>query len=240
MPPDLAHNRPAPPMPTRSAIRLLITAGPTHEPIDAVRFIGNRSSGKLGIALAEHAAATGWDVRLLLGPTGLAPSDSALCVERFRTCADLQDLLRAHAPWADVLVMAAAVADYRPRVSPEDLTGKRRRVAGGMTIELESTPDLLAGVASSRRPGQLLVGFALEPRAEMLASARAKLVRKNVDLVVANPLETMDAPSIEATLVAREGSPLSPDRATPGPIPKSQFAPWLLENLQEAFRALAR
>lgn len=210
--------------------RILITAGPTHEPIDAVRFIGNRSSGRLGVALAEIASRQGWNVTLLLGPTPTQPSDSSLRVHRFRTCADLDALLRAHAPEADVLVMAAAVADYRPKTSAEMLAGKHRRTEGGMTIELESTPDLLAGCSSRRPPGQTIVGFALEPRAEMLASGRRKLERKRVDMIVANPLETMDAPTIEAVVItARHPEGFS----TPGPIAKDAFAPWLLNIISE-------
>lgn len=214
--------------------RILITAGPTHEPIDAVRFIGNRSSGRLGISLAEVAGRLGWDVTLLLGPTPTQPSDSSLRVFRFRTCADLDALLRAHAPEADVLVMAAAVADYRPKVSGDMLSGKHRRTEGGMTIELESTPDLLAGCAARRPAGQTIVGFALEPRAEMLASARRKLERKRVDMIVANPLETMDAPTIEAVVITGR----DPEGfATPGPIAKDAFAPWLLNIISEFRRA---
>jgi len=91
--------------------RMLITAGPTHEPIDAVRFLGNRSSGRLGVALADEAAARGWDVTLLLGPVSRTPSDSRVRTLRFRTCADLETLLRQTTDTCDVLVMAAAVAD---------------------------------------------------------------------------------------------------------------------------------
>ncbi|MBX3363816.1 MAG: phosphopantothenoylcysteine decarboxylase [Phycisphaeraceae bacterium] len=226
-----------PPPPPAGTRRLLITAGPTHEPIDAVRFIGNRSSGRLGAALADRAVVAGYDVLLLLGPSPAAPSDSRVRTLRFRTCADLQSLLAEHAPWADVVVMAAAVADYRPRVNPEDLSGKRRRTAGGMILELESTPDLLAGVATNRRSGQLLVGFALEPRDEMLASARSKLERKKIDMVVANPLETMDAPTIEATVVGLPGTVFAKGRSTPGCISKDEFAGWLLAIIEEASRA---
>ena len=201
---------------------MLITAGPTHEPIDTVRFIGNRSSGRLGIALANTAAKAGWRVTLLLGPTHLTPSDPKIRVLRFRTTADLQGLLDAHFPKCDALVMAAAVADYRPAPSQAaaDSDGKLRRVAEGLTLHLEPTPDLLAGIGRLRRPDQVLVGFALEPRTRLMASAREKLMRKGLDLIVANPLETMDAPTIEATVVDREGVVLH----TPKPVAKSRFA----------------
>lgn len=201
---------------------MLITAGPTHEPIDTVRFIGNRSSGRLGIALADAAAKAGWRVTLLLGPTNLTPSDPRIRVLRFRTTADLQALLAASFRRCDALVMAAAVADYRPATfrAAADADGKLRRAAEGLTLRLEPTPDLLAQISRLRQPGQVLVGFALEPRSRMMASARDKLTRKGLDLIVANPLETMDAPTIEATVIGRDGVVLQ----TPKPVAKARFA----------------
>lgn len=208
--------------------RLLITAGPTHEPIDAVRYIGNRSTGRLGVAVAEAAAQRGWRVTLLLGPTPLTTADTAIRVLRFQTTADLEALLQKHLPACDVLVMAAAVADYRPR-RPAGADGQKwRRTGETMVLELDPTPDLVAGCAQRRRPGQTLVAFALEPEAELMASARAKLARKGVDAIVANPLETMESDSIRATLVCRDGSEV----ATDGRIPKTLFADWLLDGLE--------
>jgi phosphopantothenoylcysteine decarboxylase/phosphopantothenate--cysteine ligase len=208
--------------------RILITAGPTHEPIDAVRFIGNRSSGRLGVALADEAARRGWDVTLLLGPAPRSPSDSRVAVRRFRTCADLQALLDQTVNGADVLVMAAAVADYRPKVDPAFFGGKFRRKDQVLTLQLEPTPDLLAGVAARRRPDQLMVGFALEPRDELLASARAKLERKKIDLVVGNPLETMDGETIDAVVLGKDGT----EARTGGAIDKGAFAGWLLDLIE--------
>lgn len=208
--------------------RILITAGPTQEPIDAVRYIGNRSSGRLGIALADAAAGRGWTATLLLGPTCRAPSDSRVRVERFRTTTDLEGLLGGEMGGCDVLVMAAAVADYRPKADPAHFQGKRRRSREGMTLELEPTPDLLAGCAARRRPGQLLVGFALEPRDELLASARSKLERKSIDLIVGNPLETMDGETIEAVVLGRDGT----ERRTDGAVAKGDFAAWLLDIIE--------
>lgn len=122
--------------------------------------------------------------------------------------------------------MAAAVADYRPKVDPTMWNGKFRRHSTNLTLELEPTPDLLAEISLSRRPGQTLIGFALEPRDELAASAKAKLERKGVDLVVGNPLETMDSPDIEATLFARSGL------QTPAPkMPKDAFAAWLMDRI---------
>jgi len=208
--------------------KLLITAGPTHEPIDAVRFLGNRSSGRLGVALADEAAARGWAVTLLLGPVSRTPTDSRVRVVRFRTCADLEKLLAVEAPACEVLVMAAAVADYRPKVDPAFFGGKFRRKSEKLVLELEPTPDLIAQVAANRRPDQLLVGFALEPRDELLDSARQKLVRKKIDMVVGNPLETMDGLTIEAIVLGSDGT----EARTKGPIDKGEFAGWLLDLIE--------
>lgn len=221
---------PPPPGSTPAGRRILITAGPTHEPIDAVRFLGNRSSGRLGVALADEAAARGWTVTLLLGPVSRTPSDSRVRTLRFRTCADLQKLLSSTVPESDVLVMAAAVADYRPKVDPAFFGGKFRRKSETLTLELEPTPDLLAQVAQTRRPDQLMVGFALEPRDDLMASARAKLERKRIDLVVGNPLETMDGETIDAVVLGRDGSEVR----TKGAIGKTEFAAWLM-NLIDAY-----
>lgn len=215
--------------------RLLITAGPTHEPIDAVRFIGNRSSGRLGIALAERAASRGVDTTLLLGPTALGPTNTRARTERFRTTADLEALLARRLPDADVLIMAAAVADYRPRPDAAAAlggspTGKLRREKRTITLELDPTPDLLAGCAAAVRASggrQRLIGFALEPREGLLEAARAKLDRKGCDAIVANPLETMDSPTIEASLVWKDGRIDS----TLGAMEKDAFADWLLDRI---------
>lgn len=212
-------------------LRLLITAGPTYEPIDAVRFIGNRSSGRLGSALADHAARAGWSVRLLLGPNAIEPADPGVELVRFRSTADLEALLAEHLPDSDVLIMAAAVADYRPEPGSVRSEGKHRRTGESLVLKLEATPDLLAGCAAVARPDQLLVGFALEPEAELLASARAKLARKSIDLIVANPLETMESPAIHARLIGNPDRGFPVDIATDGPMPKDAFAGWLLEHL---------
>ena len=164
---------------------------------------------------------------LLMGPAPVLPTDSKVRVMKFRTCADLQALLREHVGWADVLIMAAAVADYRPKVDPAFFGGKFRRHSENLTLTLEPTPDLLAEVAQNRRPDQLMVGFALEPREELAGSARAKLTRKKVDLVVGNPLETMDSELVEATVFKKDGT----EHHTPGKLTKQQFAPWLMDQI---------
>jgi phosphopantothenoylcysteine decarboxylase/phosphopantothenate--cysteine ligase len=220
-------------------MRLLITAGPTHEPIDAVRFLGNRSSGRLGAALAESAADLDWDVRTLIGPHADLPDirDRSIDIRRFRSTADLEALLAEHLPWCDMLIMAAAVSDFTPVVPKNAKSTKWRRGSKALTLELTPTPDLLKGCSERARGDQILVGFALEPAETMLASARAKLERKGIDFIVANPLETMDADRIAASLLQRGGEILA---ETPGPILKSDFAGWLLDQLDAAASTTAR
>jgi phosphopantothenoylcysteine decarboxylase/phosphopantothenate--cysteine ligase len=155
---------------------------------------------------------------------------------RYQTTAELEAELARHLPQHDALVMGAAVADYRPRHDHGD--GKLRRERDGLVLELESTPDLLAGCSAARqRDGRvddlLLVGFALEPREALLDSAAAKLRRKGVDAIVANPLETMDGDTIDAILLDADGT----QTATPGVLSKPDFARWLLERLRERVRA---
>lgn len=199
--------------------RLLITAGPTHEPIDQVRYIANRSSGKLGVALAQSAGELGWDVTLLLGPAPV-PEAQGIQVQRFTTTDDLSRLLEAHFPTCDALIMAAAVADYRPRCPAPT---KIPRLKEGMTLELEPTPDLVAACAARKRQGQLIIGFALEPSTQLETNAAAKLRRKGLDAIVANPLETMSCDSITALVITAAGAVHRLN-----PMPKTDFARWLV------------
>lgn len=205
-----------------------MTAGPTYEPIDAVRFIGNRSSGRMGLALVTAARARGWPVTLLLGPTALPePAGEGVTTRRFQTAGDLERLLRHEWPAHDALLMAAAVADYRT-ASPA-AAAKLPRMAGRLTLELEPTPDLLAALRGLTRPGQTTIGFALEPRERLEPAARRKLAAKGLDAIVANPLETMEAATISATLYLRDGRALEAPRGAS----KADFAVWLLDRLQE-------
>jgi phosphopantothenoylcysteine decarboxylase/phosphopantothenate--cysteine ligase len=183
----------------------------------------------MGIALAKASAKRGWITTLLLGPTALAPpEDSHVRTVRFQTTADLQNLLRSLWPEHDVLLMAAAVADFRPvRTDVPKLRRKDQRLA----LELEPTPDLLAELAASKRVDQTIIGFALEPAERLLDSARQKLHAKGVDAIVANPLETMDSPSVTATVLFADGRSAT---SQPG-MPKAAFAQWLLETLGATF-----
>jgi phosphopantothenoylcysteine decarboxylase/phosphopantothenate--cysteine ligase len=203
----------------------LVTAGPTEEPIDDVRFLGNRSSGRMGLAIAVALADLGWRVRLAVGPIRVAtPSHRNIEVVPFRTSRDLETLLRAELPQAELVVMAAAVADYRPITVS---TGKMRRTADGLTLALEGVPDLLATTRDARRAGSRVFGFALEPAERLRTSALEKLERKDLTGIVANPLETMDAPNIDGTLFLRDGRVLSPGMR----LLKDAFARWLAQQL---------
>jgi phosphopantothenoylcysteine decarboxylase/phosphopantothenate--cysteine ligase len=214
--------------------RILLTAGPTHEPIDAVRYLANRSSGRMGLALAEAAEHRSLPTTLLLGPTHLQlPDTSQTTVVRFQSTADLQRLLTEHWPNHDVLIMAAAVADYRPVAGDQSASGKLRRSEAGLTLQLEPTPDLLASLASITQPHQTTIGFALEPADRLIASATDKLQRKHLDAIVANPLETMDAEFVTATLLRSDGSAT----AAPANLPKREFARWLIDQALELHSA---
>lgn len=221
----------------------LITAGPTREPIDAVRYIANRSSGAMGLALAAAARDAGHRVTLLLGPVGVEPPDG-ITTHHFESTADLSALLDRHFPSCHVLIMAAAVADYRPLGIQ---TGKIERCSGQLTLKMASTPDLVAGCAARRQPGQYIMGFALAEAARLSDVALGKLHRKGLDAIVANPLATMGAAGVSATVYTRDGhahtptavhpgsssSPASASAGQPPMVPKADFARWLVNFIDE-------
>jgi phosphopantothenoylcysteine decarboxylase/phosphopantothenate--cysteine ligase len=215
--------------------RVLITAGPTHEPIDAVRYIANRSSGRMGLALARACDERGWQTTLLLGPTALPPPDlSHGSVQRFQTAADLERLLQLHWPQHDLLIMAAAVADFTPVHANEH--EKIKRSNRPITIALEPTPDLLASLVATTRPDQAVVGFALEEADQLIESALSKLRAKKLDAIVANPLPTMDSPTITATVAFADGRIVN----APPQLAKEDFARWLLAALESLIDSRVR
>jgi phosphopantothenoylcysteine decarboxylase / phosphopantothenate---cysteine ligase len=164
---------------------VLITAGPTYEPIDPVRFIGNHSTGKMGYALAECFAQAGARVLLVSGPTQQQARHPHIQVLSVTTADQMYDQVRAHAATADILVFAAAVADYKPKtVSPV----KVKKKDDTLTLELVKNVDIAKAIGQSKRPDQFTVGFALETDQEV-ANAQAKLQSKNLDLVVLNSLQ---------------------------------------------------
>lgn len=207
---------------SKSRQRLLITAGPTHEPIDAVRYLANRSSGAMGLALAKAGRDGGYAVTLLLGPVSASPPEGVAVVP-YVSSHDLTSKLDELFTETDVLIMAAAVADYRPR---QAAPGKMPRTGDDLTLELEPVPDLVARCAATKRDGQRLIGFALEEPAALEQRAGEKLRRKNLDAIVANPLETMGAAGVDAVLITAAG-----ERLSPGAMTKDAFAKWLIDWL---------
>jgi phosphopantothenoylcysteine decarboxylase/phosphopantothenate--cysteine ligase len=183
-----------------------VTAGGTREPIDAVRFVGNRSSGRMGLALAAVAAERGADVHLVAANVA-APAHPAVRRTDVGTAAELHAACLAHAPACDVVLMAAAVADFRPAAPAAT---KLKKTPGQETLDLvlERTPDVLAALAAERRPGQTLVGFAAEHGDGALDYGRDKLTRKGVDAIVVNDISRtdigFDATANEVTIVTAE------------------------------------
>jgi phosphopantothenoylcysteine decarboxylase/phosphopantothenate--cysteine ligase len=191
-------------------MRVLVTAGGTREPIDAVRFVGNRSSGRMGLSLAEEAARRGAEVTVVAANVGLARARGIDFVD-VTTAAELEEAARVAARRSDVVLMAAAVADFRPRSPEAAKIAKAGRT--GLALELEPTTDVLAAIAAERRPGQTLVGFAAEHGEGAVERAREKLLRKGLDAVVVNDISLagagFDAPDNEVTiLTAGEARPV--------------------------------
>ena len=167
--------------------RVLVTAGPTREPVDPVRFLSNRSSGRMGFALASAAWRRGADVELVTGPTLLDPPVGPEVVS-VETAEAMRDAVAASVAEADVLIMAAAIADFRPRDVP---TQKIKKSTSPDTIALEPAPDVLAETADQRPSGCVVMGFALETD-DAEANAREKLASKGLDLIVANDISGVD------------------------------------------------
>jgi phosphopantothenoylcysteine decarboxylase/phosphopantothenate--cysteine ligase len=184
--------------------RVLVTAGPTREPLDPVRFVSNHSSGKMGTAIAAAAWRRGADVLLVAGPLQV-PVPAGVTALHVETTQQMADALAAQLPRADVLVMAAAPADFRAASVAEQ---KIKRTGAGLSLALEPTPDILASTRERRRPGSVAVGFALETT-DGLANARRKLESKSLDLIVLNdatePGAGFGVDTNRVTLVSRDG-----------------------------------
>jgi phosphopantothenoylcysteine decarboxylase/phosphopantothenate--cysteine ligase len=203
--------------------RVVVTAGPTREPIDPVRYISNRSSGRMGYALAAAAARRGARVTLVSGPTALVPPTAAVFVP-VQTAEEMREAVLQHAADATIVIKAAAVADYRVRrPEAQKIKGKR-----DITLELTPNPDILAEVAA-RAAGGFIVGFAAETN-DVVANARAKLEAKGIDLLVANDVSRrdigFDAEDNEVLLIDRWGGGRSLPR-----MPKSAVADAILDEI---------
>ena len=204
---------------------VLVTAGPTREPLDPVRFISNRSSGKMGFALAEAARDRGARVLLVTGPVHL-PDPPGVQVERVETAAQMLEAVLRYAPQADVIIKAAAVADFRPAHPAEH---KIKKGAAAPVVELVPTTDILKELGRRKAPGQVLVGFAAETQ-DLLENARRKIREKNLDLIVLNdvtqPGAGFEVDTNVVTLVYPDGR-----RQSLPPMSKRQVADAILDAL---------
>jgi phosphopantothenoylcysteine decarboxylase/phosphopantothenate--cysteine ligase len=185
--------------------KALVTAGPTHEALDPVRFIGNNSSGKMGFAIAEELANMGADVELVVGPTYLSVYSDKVKVTRVTSAEDMYNACVSHFPSSDITVLSAAVADYRPVHKADQ---KIKKSESSMTIELIKTRDIAAELGKQKKANQFVVGFALETENET-ANAEKKIVAKNFDLIVLNSLNDKGAgfahDTNKVTLIDRAG-----------------------------------
>ncbi|WP_445150559.1 bifunctional phosphopantothenoylcysteine decarboxylase/phosphopantothenate--cysteine ligase CoaBC [Baekduia sp. Peel2402] len=205
-------------------LRVLVTAGGTREPIDAVRYVGNRSSGRMGFAVAEEAAALGAEVTVIAANVAL-PRHPGVTYVDVETAAELRDACVSAFASCDVLVMSAAVADFRPATAHEGKLKKTDR--DELSLVLEKTEDVLSGLAASRRPEQTLVGFAAEHGAQALEYGRDKLQRKGLDAVVVNDVSQpgigFDATDNEVTIVTAAGDDAVP-RGTKAEVARAILA----------------
>jgi phosphopantothenoylcysteine decarboxylase/phosphopantothenate--cysteine ligase len=211
-------------------LRVLVSAGGTREPIDPVRFIGNRSSGRMGLALAERAARRGAEVTLVAANVALPAPPGVRRVD-VETAAELADALSREFDSTDVLVMAAAPADFRPKQAAGEKIHREGR--GGFELDLEATEDILAALTARRREGQTVVGFAAETDSDA-TRAREKLESKGADAIVFNDVSRpeigFESPENEVVIVERSGE-------HPVPLgPKEQIADAILDRV-EAIRS---
>jgi len=180
-------------------MNILITAGPTREFLDDVRFLSNASSGKTGYALAEFFSCSGDDVVLISGPTSLEPPPGCAFVT-IQSALEMQERVLSKFDWCECLIMAAAVCDYRPA---ERIAGKEKKTGSEKLLRLVPNPDILLE-AGRRKGGRILVGFSLETES-MIPRAAAKLSMKNLDYIVANSPATLAGDRITCTILSNEG-----------------------------------
>jgi phosphopantothenoylcysteine decarboxylase/phosphopantothenate--cysteine ligase len=212
---------------------ILITTGPTYESIDPVRFIGNRSSGKMGFALAQAALKRGARVVVIAGPTPLEPRvapPSRAEIVRVTTAEQMRRAVMEHLPSSSIIIKAAAVADYRPK------TQSAQKIKRGqpLTVELEPNPDILLEIVANRAPGQIVIGFAAETE-NVLENGRGKLERKKLDAIVVNDVSRpgigFDSDRNAVTIITPSESIMVPE------APKSVIAERVLDTARELRRA---
>jgi phosphopantothenoylcysteine decarboxylase/phosphopantothenate--cysteine ligase len=207
-------------------VPILITAGRTEEPLDPVRVLTNRSSGKMGYALAAEARRRGAAVTLITGPADFeAPLTDKLI--KVRSAAEMELAVNREIKDNKVLIMAAAVADYRPRRTSADKIKKQPK---GMSLELEPVPDILAGLSKNKKPKAVLVGFALESK-DLLANARRKLVEKKLDMIVVNGIEALGSEKSQVAIIEAGGGIVKLDSMS-----KTELAGIILDRLAAKLR----
>ena len=215
---------------TLAGVRVTVTAGPTQESLDPVRYLTNHSSGRMGYAIAREAMLRGAQVTLISGQTALEPVPFVE-MRPVTTAAEMLREVQAALPETEILIKAAAVADYRPAAVAED---KVKKQDGEMTIPLERTEDILGWVAQNRRPGQFVCGFSMETR-DLLENSKAKLEKKKLDMIVANNLKVAGAGfGVETnvvTLITRDGTEELPLMG------KDQVAGRLLDAIEQRRKA---
>ena len=206
--------------------KVLVTAGPTYEPIDPVRFIGNHSSGKMGIALCQELAKRGASVQLVLGPTSTTIRQNGIKVQKVQTADEMYDACIEAFGDSDIAIMSAAVADYKPAVKAQE---KIKKDSSNLNVELVKTKDILKTLGEKKYNGQLLVGFALETTNEK-NNALTKLKSKNADLIVLNSLNDEGAgfghDTNKVTIFEKGGNEISYDRK-----PKQQVAKDIVDRI---------
>lgn len=206
--------------------KVLVTAGPTYEPIDPVRFIGNHSSGKMGIAISEELAKRGATVQLVIGPTSSTVHHSGVNVKKVQTAEEMYQACVKEFEQADIAVMSAAVADYTPKSTAAE---KIKKEADVLTVDLTKTRDILKALGEKKYNGQLLVGFALETNNEK-ANALKKLSTKNADMIVLNSLNDEGAgfghDTNKITIFEKGGNEINYDRK-----PKQQVAKDIVDRI---------
>lgn len=211
--------------------KLLITAGPTYEKIDPVRFIGNYSSGKMGYAIADEAARRGMEVTLVSGPVAVSPEEAGVNVIKVESAREMLAACEKAFPTSDVAIMCAAVADYAP-AHRSDRKIKREHDEVPV-IELVKNPDIAATLGGAKHPGQRLIGFALETDNER-SNAIEKLKRKNLDMIVLNSMNTPGAgfgvDTNDVTIILPDGT-----STTSGCLPKKEVAAIILDSIESSY-----
>lgn len=212
-----------------NGVKVLVTAGPTAEPIDPVRYISNRSSGKMGLAIAKKALEMGADVKLVAGPVSV--SLDGFSAVRVHTAEEMLKAVRDNLADADILIMAAAVADYKPAVYSDK---KIKKTADDMTIRLEKNPDILKSISGDKKAGQVFCGFAAESN-DVRENALKKLAEKKLDFIAANDISRADigfeTDENEVSLYFADGTSLESGKKS-----KSTVAELILSKALDIFR----